>query len=155
MLSNQFNSARFGGILAATLLLGACGDDGVSVEVIEDTEFAASLEIDLASMTKTASGLYIAQVIEGTGDAITAGEKATVSYVGFLSDGSSFDQGQFQFTLGVGQVVAGFDEGVLGMRVGGVRLIVIPPALGYGDAGQGPVPAGAVMVFRIELLSIS
>ncbi|MBT3328169.1 MAG: hypothetical protein HN396_18245, partial [Gemmatimonadales bacterium] len=115
MLSNRFNSARFGGILAATLLLGACGDDGVSVEVIEDTEFAASLEIDLASMTKTASGLYIAQVIEGIGDAITAGEKATVSYAGFLSNGSSFDQGQFQFTLGVGQVVAGFDEGVLGM----------------------------------------
>jgi FKBP-type peptidyl-prolyl cis-trans isomerase FkpA len=150
MQSIRFNSPRLGAILVSALLLGACSD-GVSVEVIEDTQFASSLEIDLTSMTRTASGLYVEQLEEGTGDPVGAGDRATVSYIGWLADGTVFDSGQFPFTVGAGQVVAGFDEGVDGLRLGGARRIVIPPALGYGDAGSGPVPPGAIMVFRIQL----
>ncbi len=77
-----------------------------------------------------------------------------MAYTGWLTDGTTFDSGAFSFVLGAGQVVRGFDEGVTGMRVGGVRRIIIPPALGYGSQGSGPVPPDSIMIFRIELRSI-
>ena len=123
-------------------------------ETIEDAEFAASLGINLANMTKTASGLYYEDIEVGDGESATAGNDVRVGYSGRLSDGTQFDSGQFPFRLGAGQVVAGFDEGVTGMRVGGIRRILIPPALGYGNRGSGPVPPGAILIFRIELQSI-
>ncbi len=123
-------------------------------ETIEDANFAASLGINLANMTRTASGLYYEDIEDGAGEPATAGDDVRVGYSGRLSDGTLFDSGQFPFLLGAGQVVAGFDEGVTGMRVGGTRRILIPPALGYGNRGSGPVPPGAILVFRIELLSI-
>ena len=123
-------------------------------ETIEDANFAASLGINLANMTRTASGLYYEDIEDGAGEPAAAGDDVRVGYSGRLSDGTLFDSGQFPFLLGAGQVVAGFDEGVTGMRVGGTRRILIPPALGYGNRGSGPVPPGAILVFRIELLSI-
>ena len=123
-------------------------------ETIEDANFAASLGINLANMTRTVSGLYYEDIEDGAGEPATAGDDVRVGYSGRLSDGTLFDSGQFPFLLGAGQVVAGFDEGVTGMRVGGTRRILIPPALGYGNRGSGPVPPGAILVFRIELLSI-
>ncbi|MDA0311269.1 MAG: FKBP-type peptidyl-prolyl cis-trans isomerase [Gemmatimonadetes bacterium] len=143
---------RTSGPFLAVLLLTACGD---SFEVIEETNFAEVLNIDLTTMTRTSSGLYIEQLAEGTGPAAVAGQRVTVSYTGWLSNGSSFDDGQFTFTLGVGEVVAGFDEGVLGMRVDGARRIIIPPELGYGAAGQGPIPGGSVLIFRIQVVGIT
>jgi FKBP-type peptidyl-prolyl cis-trans isomerase len=126
--------------------------------VIEETEFAASLEIDLASMTQTASGLYIRTIAEGTGEPAVAGNSVTVLYAGALSDGTVFDSsdqgGPFDFVLGIGGVVEGFDEGVIGMRVGGVRKIIIPPILGYGTQQVGVIPGGSILIFRIELQSI-
>ena len=123
-------------------------------ETIEDAEFAASLGINLAAMTRTSSGLYYQDIETGEGEPATGGQEVRVAYTGWLSDGTQFDSGSFSFHLGMGQVVAGFDEGVEGMRVGGVRRIIIPPALGYGSRGSGSVPPNAIMVFRIELLSI-
>ncbi len=123
-------------------------------ETIEDAEFAASLGIDLANMTRTASGLYYEDIEVGTGEPAAAGDDVRVGYSGRLTDGTLFDSGQFPFRLGAGQVVPGFDEGVTGMRVDGIRLIIIPPALGYGSRGSGPVPANAILIFRITLLSI-
>jgi FKBP-type peptidyl-prolyl cis-trans isomerase FkpA len=144
------------------LSLGACIDTAgpapVDVQVIEETEFAASLEIDLASMTQTASGLYIRTIAEGTGEPAVAGNSVTVLYAGALSDGTVFDSsdqgGPFDFVLGIGGVVEGFDEGVIGMRVGGVRKIIIPPILGYGTQQVGVIPGGSILIFRIELQSI-
>ncbi len=139
---------------AAALALGACGDDLTGPQDIEDIEFAASLGINLATMTRTSSGLYYEDIEEGTGDPAGAGQEVRIAYVGWLTDGTEFDRGEFGFVLGSGQVVPGFDQGVTGMRVGGVRRIIIPPELGYGSRGSGPVPPDAFMIFRIELLGI-
>ena len=137
-----------------TLAAGSCGDDMTGPQAIEEVEFAPSLGIDLAAMTRTPSGLYYEDIALGSGDPAAAGNEVEVAYTGWLTDGTSFDSGAFSFVLGAGQVVRGFDEGVTGMRVGGVRRIIIPPELGYGSQGRGAVPPDAIMIFRIELLSI-
>ena len=131
--------------------LPGCGD---SMTAIEDTEFAASLGINLAAMTRTSSGLYYQDLETGEGEPATGGDAVEVAYTGWLSDGTQFDSGSFTFNLGTGQVVPGFDEGVQGMRVGGVRRIIIPPALGYGSQARGAIPPDSILVFRIEVLSI-
>lgn len=86
--------------------------------MIEEVEFAASLQIDLTRMMKTSSGLYYEDLAAGSGDPAAAGDEVQVAYAGWLKDGTEFDRGQFGFGLGAGQVVAGFDEGTTGMRVG-------------------------------------
>jgi peptidylprolyl isomerase len=136
-------------ILLGGLLLPACGDD-----ITFPPEFDDSLGIDLATMTKTSSGLYYQDLAPGSGNAVTAGQKATVAYTGWLPDGTRFDSGSFPFTVGIGQVVPGFDEGVLGMRVGGKRKLVIRPELGYGSQGQGAIPGNATLIFEVELQKI-
>ncbi len=141
-------------LIATATLLASCGDDITGPQAIEDVEFAASLQINLAAMTRTASGLYYEDIEAGSGDPAAAGQEVTVAYTGWLIDGNVFDDGEFSFRLGAGQVVAGFDEGVTGMRLGGVRRIVVPPELGYGSRGSGPVPPDAIMIFRIKLLEI-
>jgi len=145
-------------VVAGLALLVACGGDSVSepeFQVIEDVNFASSLGIDLSQMTKTASGLYYEDVVEGTGDPATAQNTVEISYTGYLANGNSFDSGTYAFVLGSGEVVPGFDEGVTGMKVGGQRRIIIPPELGYGAASVGPIPPGSVLIFDLELLSIS
>ena len=139
------------GLVVSTAVLGGCGD---GITAIEDTEFAASLGINLAAMTRTSSGLYYQDIETGEGEPATSGNAVEVAYTGWLSDGTQFDSGSLTFTLGAGRVVAGFDEGVQGMRVGGVRRIVIPPALGYGSQARGAIPPNSILVFRIEVLSI-
>lgn len=123
-------------------------------ESIEQAQFAASLGINLANFTRTSSGLYYEDVALGSGEPAAAGQSVRVAYAGWLTNGTQFDSGEFAFLLGAGQVVPGFDEGVQGMRVGGIRRIIIPPELGYGNRGSGPVPPNAIMIFRIEVLSI-
>ena len=141
------------------LSLGACIDttepESNAPQVIEETNFASSLGVDLASMTKTSTGLYIGTIAEGTGEPAVVGDSVTVLYEGFLADGAVFDSstlsGPFNFTLGSGGSIAGFDEGVTGMKQGGVRLIIIPPSLGYGNQQVGAIPRGSILVFRLEL----
>lgn len=104
--------------------------------------------------------LVIEDITAGTGAVATAGNNVTVHYTGWLTDGtkfdSSLDSGQpFQFALGQGQVIAGWDQGVEGMKVGGKRKLTIPPDLGYGASGAGGViPPNATLIFEVELLSI-
>ena len=111
-------------------------------------------------MTKSASGLYIQDLTVGTGDEATSGATVTVHYEGWLSSGTKFDSSRdrdepFSFLLGAGRVIRGWDEGVAGMRVGGIRKLVIPPALGYGVGGSLPtIPGNATLVFDIELLEV-
>jgi hypothetical protein len=110
----------------------------------------------------TASGLTIIEVREGTGPAAKAGDTVAVNYVGRLYDGgkqfdSSYDRGQpFEFPLGQGQVIKGWDEGVAGMKVGEKRQLLIPPDLGYGQtgAGGGEIPPNATLLFDVELMQI-
>jgi peptidylprolyl isomerase len=105
----------------------------------------------------TASGLQYRDRVVGTGAVAEAGQSVSVHYVGSLPNGEVFDSSRprgtpFTFTLGVGQVIAGWDEGVAGMRVGGQRTLVIPSNLAYGDNPAGGRPAG-VLVFDVELIS--
>ena len=145
-------------VVAGMALLVGCGDSGVSApeyQVIENVQFASSLGIDLSQMFRTPSGLYYLDVVEGTGDPAGAQNTVEVSYTGYLTNGTSFDSGNFSFVLASGTVIPGFDEGVTGMKVGGQRRIIIPPALGYGAASVGSIPAGSVLIFDLELLSIT
>jgi FKBP-type peptidyl-prolyl cis-trans isomerase len=97
----------------------------------------------------------------GTGAEATAGRTATVGYQGWLysstaaeNKGARFDAGTFTLVAGGNQAIAGFSRGVVGMRVGGLRRVVIPPSLGYGSQGSGPIPGNATLVFEMELLSV-
>ncbi|MFQ5746323.1 MAG: FKBP-type peptidyl-prolyl cis-trans isomerase [Gemmatimonadota bacterium] len=116
--------------------------------------------IDLASMTKTSTGLYHRDEAVGTGEPARPGDRVTVHYTGWLTDGTRFDSSRdggepFTFPLGAGRVIAGWDQGVAGMRTGGRRTLYIPPELGYGERGAGGViPPGATLVFDVEVLEI-
>ena len=118
---------------------------------IESTVFASSLGVNLAASTKTPSGLYYRDIRVGTGATIAAGQPLTVQYTGSLSSGQVFDAGTYKFTI-PGQVIQGWNEGLLGMKVGGSRQLIIPPSLAYGSAGAGAIPPNAVIVFTVEPL---
>jgi FKBP-type peptidyl-prolyl cis-trans isomerase FkpA len=97
----------------------------------------------------------------GAGEAAKAGDRVTVHYTGWLTDGTKFDSSKdrgtpFQFNLGAREVIAGWDQGVAGMQVGGARKLTIPPELGYGARGAGGViPPNATLVFEVELLAVN
>lgn len=104
--------------------------------------------------------LQIEDIKVGDGAEAQAGTTVAVHYVGTLTDGQKFDSSRdraqpFQFPLGAGHVIQGWDQGVAGMRVGGLRKLTVPPHLGYGERGFPPViPANATLVFEVELLDI-
>ena len=139
---------------ALTLAIAACGGSPLGPDPT-DAEFDASLGIDLAAMTETASGLFVLDVVVGTGAIAAAGDTATVAYEVWLADATPIDSGPgFKFLVGGGAVIAGFDEGVTGMRVGGERTIVIPASLGYGSDGYSTVPGDAVLVYDLSLTAV-
>ncbi len=107
----------------------------------------------------TAGGLQSKDIVVGTGAEATNGATVIVNYTGTLTNGtkfdSSYDHGQpFSFTLGQGQVIKGWDLGVLGMKVGGKRQLIIPPDLAYGAQAVGPIPANSTLQFEIELVKV-
>ncbi|HEY4690283.1 MAG TPA: FKBP-type peptidyl-prolyl cis-trans isomerase [Anaerolineae bacterium] len=108
----------------------------------------------------TASGLKYVDLTVGTGTSPQTGDLVSVHYTGTLEDGTKFDSSldrnePFTFQIGVGQVIAGWDEGVASMKVGGKRQLIIPPALGYGARGvPGAIPPNATLIFEVELLEI-
>jgi len=115
-------------------------------------------ESDAETIT-TASGLQYQDDVFGTGAEAFPGASVTVHYTGWLTDGTQFDSSidrgaPFDFVLGVGGVILGWDEGVAGMKVGGVRILTIPPELAYGSTGQGSIPPDATLIFRVELLGV-
>lgn len=107
----------------------------------------------------TPSGLKYIDLIEGTGAAPMNGQTVFVHYVGTLDNGEEFDNSRkrnqpFSFVLGIGKVIKGWDEGLLGMKVGGKRKLIIPPDLGYGSRPAGKIPANSTLIFEVELLDI-
>ena len=109
----------------------------------------------------TASGLKYSDILVGTGASPVTGKQVTVHYTGTLENGKKFDSSvdrkePFSFTIGVGQVIPGWDEGVMTMKVGGKRKLIIPSKLGYGARGAGgAIPPNATLLFDVELLDVA
>lgn len=153
-------------LLAAALLVAvtaaACGEDatpGSSSATPASTGSPAASATASGDLVKTASGLQYRDTVVGTGPQPKAGDCIAVGYSGRLADGTEFDASSpgspVGFLIGVGQVIAGWDEGVLSMNVGGERTLVIPPDLGYGPGGYPPtIPPNATLTFDVKLVGI-
>ncbi|MFA6408518.1 MAG: FKBP-type peptidyl-prolyl cis-trans isomerase [Candidatus Paceibacterota bacterium] len=118
-------------------------------------------QTDSTMPTENTNQLQVIDETVGTGAVAAAGDSVTVNYVGSLTNGTVFDASAshgttgFTFNLGAGQVIAGWDQGIVGMKVGGKRKLVIPAALAYGDQSPAPsIPAGSTLVFEVELLKV-
>ena len=159
LMTRARSSFRLLGIALAVALVG-CLDDSPVAPRIETANIAPSLGVDLDASTRTASGLYYRDIAIGPGETATVGSDVSVRYSGAFINGVVFDSGGAErtpvdFTLGANEVLAGFDEGTRGMRVGGRRQLIIPPHLGYGSQPYGSIPGNSILVFTIELLSVS
>ena len=125
------------------LTLAACGGGG-----------------DSATAPSGGGALVSEDLVVGTGATAAVGDTVTVHYIGTFTNGSKFDSSYdrnqpFAFRIGAGQVIAGWDQGVPGMKIGGKRRLTIPPELAYGSRGQGTIPPNTTLVFEIDLLSIA
>ena len=125
---------------------------------LEELTYAADLKVDIPTMRLLPSGLLLQDLAEGKGDSVVAGMTAVVRYTGWLPDGTRFDGNEdgepYSFRLGTGSVIEGWDLGLVGMKAGGKRKLIIPASLGYGAEGSGPIPPNSVLVFDVELLEI-
>ncbi|HUR94850.1 MAG TPA: FKBP-type peptidyl-prolyl cis-trans isomerase [Gemmatimonadales bacterium] len=137
-------------------VMAACGRSGGDAPA----GFSAELGVDTTKMTKAPSGFWYTDEAAGQGAEAGQGQTVRVHYTGWLPDGKKFDSSRdrgepFEFTLGAGQVITGWDEGVKGMKVGGRRKLVLPPQMGYGESGAPPdIPPGATLVFDVEVLGV-
>jgi peptidylprolyl isomerase len=152
--------------LLALLALVACSSVADQSPAISNSPpdiatatFAPSLGIDIAGFSHNANGLYWKDLSQGDGPVVQSGQRVAVAYDGHLPDGTRFDQSApgrpYETRIGVGAVIGGWDQGIPGMRVGGRRVLVIPPSLGYGAGGSPPViPGSAVLVFTVEVVAV-
>jgi peptidylprolyl isomerase len=164
-------------LLAFCLALAACGErapeeeggeePAAATEPAEGTTSIGEISTDLTQkpVIPKPSGeppaeLQTEDIVEGTGPAAKAGDTVSMQYVGNAwTTGEQFDASwdrnqAFPFTLGAGDVIAGWDQGIAGMKAGGRRLLIIPPELGYGEAGQGPIGPNETLVFVVDLEQI-
>ena len=140
------------------LAVAACNDSTAPAVPIEQTTFDPILGVDLSQSTKLPSGMYYRDLTVGTGTTLAVGQTVGMRYVGYLANGEVFDQNAppkeiLSFPLGAGWVIKGWDLGVVGMKVGGRRQLIIPPELGYGSRAYGPIPGNSVLVFTVDALS--
>ncbi len=151
-------------LLVSAVLLTACQEApppraAVSGDPLQLT-FAPALNVKLDSTELRPSGLYVHDIVVGTGAVADSMSTAAVHYTGWLADGSKFDSSHdrgepYRFTVGAEQVIRAWDEGVRGMKVGGKRQLIVPPKLGYGDLGMPPdIPRMATLVFELELVGV-
>ena len=118
-----------------------------------------TVQTDSTGASTSSSQLVAQDEVVGTGAAAQPGDLVTVNYTGKLANGSVFDTSvgkqPFQFTLGAGQVIPGWDQGVAGMKVGGKRILIIPPSLAYGPNDYGPIPGNSTLTFEVDLLAVA
>ncbi|GEN09850.1 peptidylprolyl isomerase [Myxococcus fulvus] len=159
---------RFVLLCALVLPLVGCGDDPKEptppVGNPDDGDptkvtYAASLNVDLAAMTRLDSGLFLLDQEVGTGPEAVVGRRVQVHYTGWFPDGTRFTTSEggpaLAFDLGAGFVIKGWDQGVVGMRVGGKRRLILPYDLAYGAEGNPPrIPPYSVLIFDTELVSV-
>ncbi len=149
-------------MLAAAMIFACSQKETASPDINKggDTVMEKGASVASGKMVKTPSGLQYEDIVAGSGASPSPGKKVTVHYTGWLTDGKKFDSSvdrnePFVFQIGAGQVIPGWDEGVMSMKIGGKRKLVIPSNLGYGAAGAGGViPPNATLVFEVILLDI-
>lgn len=139
------------GVIIAAVAAGA-----ILIATLGDGDETA---VNVGSEVVSPSGLKYVDLVEGTGPSPVAGQTVTVHYTGTLLDGSKFesslDTGQpANFRIGVGQVIKGWDEGLMTMKVGGKRKLTVPPHLGYKNMPRAKIPANSTLVFEVELLGV-
>jgi FKBP-type peptidyl-prolyl cis-trans isomerase len=160
------------GVMAFTLFLMRLDSTNSILSSIEKESLVASVvTTDSAKETLAKSltssmdingklgQLVVDDVVVGTGAEVKTGDSVSVNYIGTLQNGTEFDNSYkrgeaFEFTVGEGRVIKGWDQGLVGMKVGGQRILVIPAPLAYGANAVGPIPANSTLVFAIELVSI-
>lgn len=148
----------FAGLAAAACLEGAPFEPR-----IEDVNFATELGVNLTQSVRTSSGLYYRDITVGTGPQVRtteSGDSVSVRYEGFLRNAYKFDDNltsptPLRFVTGDGLVIDGFDEGVRGMQANGVRQIIVPPDLAYGNRVSGNIPANSILVFTVTLTRVA
>ena len=159
-MSLPFVRLRRRALALAPLLFTAClsGTDSGSPSDPATETYAPTLGVNIAQMTKISNALYYQDLIVGTGVTAASGKSLSVNYTGWLVDGTQFDtsigKAPISFTLGVGTVIPGWDLGLLGMRVGGKRRLVIGSDLAYGSGGFGVIRPNSTLVFDVQLLSV-
>jgi peptidylprolyl isomerase len=124
----------------------------------EELNYHPDLKVEIAAMRKLPTGVLVQDLAPGEGDTVASGNSVVVRYTGWLPDGTRFDGNEdgepIRFRVGVGMVIPGWDDGLIGMRATGKRKLVIPPDQGYGPDGSGPIPPNATLVFDVEVLAI-
>jgi FKBP-type peptidyl-prolyl cis-trans isomerase FkpA len=148
--------------LLFALLIAGCSSAGApssGPSPLEGISFTPALQVDLGAMERTVRGVYFRDLAIGEGPEARRGHTVRVHFAGFLPDGTQIDAlappaQPMTFELGKGDVIPGWEAGIVGMREGGQRQLVVPPAQGYGSRGQGRVPANATLVFVIKLVSV-
>ena len=139
-------------LVALVLVAAGCGSNNMNGNIPEGK---------VGEIITTQSGLIYVDIVIGDGASPTKRRQVTVHYTGKLTDGTKFDSSvdraePYSFVIGVGQVIKGWDEGIMSMKLGGKRTLTIPPNLAYGDRGAGGViPPGATLIFDIELLGVN
>jgi len=156
--------ARLAGL--AVLALAACADSAPEAEESRlppgytvARDYASALNVDLSDMERRTTGLYVQDVVTGEGERADSGDIVVVHYTGWLPQGRQFDSSRerdrpYEVAIGYGRVIDGWDHGIVGMKVGGQRRLVIPPALAYGESGRGIIPGNSTLVFDVELLEV-
>ncbi len=160
-MSLSFVRLRRGAVaLAPLVLFAAClsGTDAGSPSDPATETYAPSLGVNIAQMTKISNALYIQDLVTGAGATAAAGRTVSVVYTGWLVNGTQFDsnvgQSPYTFPLGAARVIQGWDLGLLGMRAGGKRRLVIGSDLAYGSAGYLDIRPNTTLVFDVQLLSV-
>lgn len=147
-------------VVAAFIFLGFFGVGNTEPQTGATGATAAQQLLDDIAKTGAVTSLQVIDTVEGDGVGAKPGDTIVVNYTGVLPDGTVFDASAnhgspFTFTVGAGQVIKGWDQGLIGMKVGGTRIVAIPPELAYGARSVGQIPANASLIFQVELLEIN
>ncbi len=140
-------------------LRGGVVTESQTAQTVESGLIAINTESEEINNEVNISRMVIDDIKEGSGEAVKDGDTVSVHYAGSLQDGQEFDNSRlrgapFEFTVGAGMVIKGWEEGLVGMKAGGERVLVIPPEKAYGENGIGPIPPNSTLVFKIELIEI-
>ena len=146
-------------IIVIVILVAVGGGIILINKAFHDSKSTDKSATTSTSSASTTNGLQVQDISQGSGPVAKAGDQLAVTYTGTLTNGTVFDSNvgkdPFTLTLGAGQVISGWDQGLVGMKAGGERKLTIPPSLGYGAQANGSIPANSTLIFDVKLVSIN